>query len=77
MSDLDDLEATLAAYEKQKWAQLSDQGADGLRRELADLERFLEQADQLDWASDRLIAFRQEKVRILREILQEGAGGTA
>lgn len=77
MSNLDDLEATLAAYERQKWAQLSDQGTEGLGRELADLERFLEQADQLDWASDRLIAFREEKARILREILQKSSGEPA
>ncbi len=77
MSHLDDLDATLAAYEKQKWAQLSDQGTEGLRRELADLEGFLEQADQLDWASDRLIAFREEKARILQEILHEASGEAA
>lgn len=68
------MEETLEAYRKAKWAELADSGEDHVRRELADLERFLETAEDHDWASDQLIAFRQAKARILREVLAEAEG---
>lgn len=74
--EIDDLADTLTAYEREKRARLADEGAQSLRRELAELDRFLQQAEggSIEWATDRLVAFRREKARILRGILDEASG---
>lgn len=70
---MDDIERarTLEAYRRAKWAELADEGPEGLRRELASLEAAL--ADP-DWGGGRVLdvdnAFRRAKVAVLRELLE-------
>ncbi len=66
-----DLDATLEAYRREKWAQLADDGEEGLRRELSGLEHFLEHGTEAAWVSDELVAFREAKAEVLRSILED------
>lgn len=62
---------TLEAYRRQKWAQLHDEGAAGLRRELANLDHFIRTANEdEDWVAN-ILPFRRAKARVLRAILAE------
>lgn len=70
MSD-EELEATLEDYRRAKWAELEDSGRDRLERELSRLLSFLDEAEELDWASEALVRFRRAKAEILREVLED------
>lgn len=62
----------LRVYRDAKWATLRDEGPTPLRRELAKLERFLEQADEPHVQRMNIDeGFRRAKARVLREILSE------
>jgi predicted ribosome quality control (RQC) complex YloA/Tae2 family protein len=65
------LEETVEAYERQKRAQLSDQGREPLVKELAKLEHFLDQTDRTRSAMEDIVEFRRRKAEVLRAILAE------
>lgn len=68
-------EATLEAYRHAKWTQLEEEGIAPLRRELAKLQHYLEQADDPHIQRMNIDeGFRRDKARVLREILDEASG---
>lgn len=78
MADDDgDFQDTLEAYEHAKREQLATEGPAPLRRELAALTRFLDQAGDKDPQLanvDVNVEFREAKARVLQEILAEAQG---
>lgn len=81
MPDRDDADqeehaATLEAYRQAKWETLRNEGPQPLRRELARLIAYLDQADD-PYVQQMNIdeGFRRAKARILQEILQEAQDG--
>lgn len=67
-----DLARTLAAYRRQKWAELQDEGPERLQRELYRLATLLD--DYRQGRNGRLIEVDEEfwegKIRVLRELLE-------
>lgn len=71
-----DREDAVDAYRRQKEAQLSDVGEERLRRELAELESFLDDREAHEEGDPSLyldvdVEYRRRKAEVLREILSE------